>query len=49
MSEMNLMTSEVMALVEEKIRPKRETIVLEHLNLKHYYQALLHSVLSFLF
>jgi hypothetical protein len=48
-SEIIVSTSEVMALVEEQIRPKREPIVLEHLNLMQYLRPILQSVLSFLF
>ena len=49
MSEVMIITSEVMALVEEKIRLKREPVVLTRLNLMLYLRPVIQSVLSFLF
>jgi hypothetical protein len=49
MSEWFITTKLAMAVTEEKIRGKREPIVLERLNLVRHLRPILYSLLSFLF
>ena len=49
MCEMFTTTKLAMALVEERTRGKRESIILEHFNLGKYLRPIVHSLLSFLF
>jgi hypothetical protein len=49
MSDMFVASSIAMAIAEEKIRGKREPIILERINLMQYLRPIIHSVLSFLF
>ena len=49
MSEWLVTSRLAMAMAEEKIRGKREPIILERLNLMQYVQPIVRSLLSFLF